>query len=311
MNLIPQSLKDLYKNDSGTLICGIFALIAFIYHIVNISYSYCNTSVALCKTPVVANTSTVKNVSPVSTSKDSLVMDIKCDSVPAGELDSPKTSKYLLGTVLSIFAVLILIATYKVYAIMGIDDANNNKLIYYSGAGLLLIVGIVNIVTNIGIVKVTGMVIWFALVMLILYNTLTGRYATNVDSFLSTKGGGIISTPNILFVLILAILAGAFAFNLYTFTAGYIEYGLANMVNIIVILAVIVAISHQVKLILATAKGTNRTGIWYMVTVLLVLLALLGHMIYMLYHCKFQTYDCEPDISVMGDSVHIHCKANI
>lgn len=308
MNIIPQFLKNLYTNDAGTLICGIVALIAFIYHIVNISYSYCNTSVALCKTPTIAKTVTSKNINPVSKSKESLVLDIKCDRIPAGDLDSSKTSKYVLGTYLIVFAVGVIIATVMGKGVFG----GNDRMLYYVSAGLLLLFGIINLVVNIGGIKVTGMIIAFILFMQIIYDTINGA-----DLF--KKGGtntfigsdGIINSANALFVIVLAILAGAFAFNLYTFTAGYIEYGLANMVNIIVILIVAVASSQQLQIIWTTYKGPNKTGISYMIAIFVVLLALFGHMMYMLYHCKFQTYDCEPEINVHGSSVHIHCNANI
>jgi hypothetical protein len=310
MNLIPQFLKNLYTNDAGTVICGIIAVIAFIYHIVNISYSYCNTSIALCKTPIIAKTATSKNINPVSKSKESLVLDIKCDRIPAGDLDSSKTSKYVLGTYLIVFAVGVIIATVMEKGVFG-----NDSMLYYVSAGLLLLFGIINLVVNIGGVKVTGMIIAFILFMQIIYDTIyvttkgKALFATGTNKFIGKDG--IVNSANALAVIVLVILAGAFAFNLYTFTAGYIEYGLANMVNIIVILIVAVASSQQLQIIWNTYKGPNKTGISYMIAIFVVLLALFGHMIYMLYHCKFQTYDCEPEINVYGSSVHIHCNANI
>ena len=293
------------------------ALIVFavIYYLI-LQNSYCNANTPLCKSPVIVSTRMEETRNPINKSAETLVQSVKCDILPQKDIPifTPITNKTVA---ISSFVVALIFIIILINIIVVKPDTGFTDIAKKYGMDSTII-GIIFIIILLGTSGFTN-----------LYST-----------------GSEFKSIVMLTIIIVATLLGAWS-HIDTTSVSRKQTEKEVYLELVVIIFVIWLTGFMDIYNLQFSALFNKYIIWLIVIIHIALISIMGFVLYTehsdllktpnmfliygcilffsilqvimfgnrLYNCYWQTYTCEPEISIKRDGEYMEqeliCKPNL
>ncbi len=274
---------------------------AVIYYLI-LQNSYCNADKPLCKSPVIMSTRMEETRNPVNKSAESIIQSVKCDILPQEDIPifTPITNKTVA---ISSFAIALIFVLILINVYFDKPDTAFIDIAKYIDKDYTII-GIILIIILLGAAGFTNLYTpgreFKSIVMLtiIILATLLGALLNIDTSKLPRKQTEKEIYLELIVIIVFIWITGFMDIYKLQFSALFNKY----IIWLIVIIH-IALISIMGFVLYEERSDLSKTPNMFLIYGCILLFSILQVIMFgnRLYNCYWQTYTCEPEISIKRD----------